>query len=252
MITNENYFSPENQMKYMGSSQFKAFQKCEAAALAEIKGEYERKITPSLLVGQFVDAYFEKTLDIFKAKNPQIFTLKGELKAEYKQAERIIERIEKDELFMEYMSGAKQVILTGEIEGVPVKIKIDSYHEDKIVDMKIMKDLKPIWVEEKGLLTFAEAWGYDIQGAIYKEIEGNDLPFILAVATKEEEPDLELIEIPKHYLDASLEIVKSKIVRYDAIKKGLIEPNRCGKCDYCKRTKKLQRVISLEELEYAE
>ena len=34
-LTNENYFSLENQMMYMGVSQFKAFEKCEAAALAE-------------------------------------------------------------------------------------------------------------------------------------------------------------------------------------------------------------------------
>ena len=35
MLTNENYFSKENQMKYMGVSQFKAFEKCPAAAYAE-------------------------------------------------------------------------------------------------------------------------------------------------------------------------------------------------------------------------
>ena len=49
MLTNENYFSPENQMKYMGVSQFKAFEKCEAAALAELTGEYQREKTVSLL-----------------------------------------------------------------------------------------------------------------------------------------------------------------------------------------------------------
>ena len=42
---------------------------------------------------------------------------------------------------MEYMSGEKQVIMTGEIEGVPVKIKIDSYHPNKmIVDLKVMSE----------------------------------------------------------------------------------------------------------------
>ena len=37
-LTSENYFSPENELFYMGSSQFKNFQKCEAAALAELRG----------------------------------------------------------------------------------------------------------------------------------------------------------------------------------------------------------------------
>ena len=44
VVTAENYYSPEMNMAYMGSTQFKAFEKCEAAALAELKGEYH---TPS-------------------------------------------------------------------------------------------------------------------------------------------------------------------------------------------------------------
>ena len=38
-ITEENYFSPEINMAYMSTSQFKAFMDCEARALAEAKGE---------------------------------------------------------------------------------------------------------------------------------------------------------------------------------------------------------------------
>lgn len=253
MIIHENYFSPENQMKYMGASQFKAFDNCEAAALAELKGEYEREVTNSLLIGSYVDAHFEKSLDLFKVKHPEIFTRNGDLKADFKRAEYIIERIERDPMFMEFMSGQKQVIKTGDICGVPFKIKIDSYHPGKmIVDLKVMKDMEPLWKEGKGKVNFAEAWGYDIQGAIYQAIEGNHLPFYLAVATKEVEPDIEIIEIPQHYMDAALEYVKQKVMRFQAIKEGDIEPVRCEKCNYCKRTKVLDSVRSLEEFDYAE
>ena len=77
MLTNENYFSKENQMKYMGVSQFKAFEKCPAAAYAEVMGQYEREKTTALLVGSYVDAHFEGTLDIFKAQNPSLFKRDG-------------------------------------------------------------------------------------------------------------------------------------------------------------------------------
>lgn len=249
MLTNENYFSPENQLEYMGASQFKSFMDCEERTVAEIKGEYEREKTTSLLVGSYVDAHFEKTLDLFKAKNPDIYTQKGTLKAEYKNAEYIIERLERDEMFMEYMSGKKQVIKTGEIEGVPFKIKIDSYHEGQnmgdlqaIVDLKIMKDFAKIWKD--GLrLSFVEAWGYDIQGAIYQAIEGNNLPFFIAGATKEKEPDLAIISIPQERLDYCLDLVKQHVKHFDSIKKGLIEPTRCEKCDWCKRTKKITQIL---------
>lgn len=254
MLTNENYFSLENQQKYMGVSQFKAFEKCQASALAEVKGNFEREKTTALLVGSYVDAHFEGSLDVFKAHHPQLFKRDGSLKSEYIKAEQIINRVEQDELFMQFMSGNKQVIMTGEIEGVPVKIKIDSYLSDKIVDLKVMRDFEPIYKPEQGRLNWVEAWEYDLQGAIYQEIvrqnTGKVLPFFLAATTKEKEPDLDIIEIPQSYLDIELDKVKKNIQRYDAIKKGLIQPERCEHCDYCKATKILTQTRKLEELEY--
>lgn len=248
MITAENYFSKENNMKYMSASQFKAFMNCEASALAEIKGEYARQTTTALLVGSYVDAHFEGTLDIFKAKNSEIFTKQGTLKSEYKQAEYIINRIERDSEFVKMMSGAKQVIKTGKIEGVPFKIKMDSYHKGiRIVDLKIMRDFSPIWKDGEKL-NFVEAWGYDFQGAIYQAIEGNDLPFVIAGATKENEPDIELISVPQGRLYECLEIVKENVNRFAMIKKGKIIPARCGRCDYCKSTKILTNVIDYREV----
>jgi hypothetical protein len=244
ILTAENYHSPEMNMKYTGSSQFKAFMECEAMALAEVKGEYVRQKTVSLLVGSYVDAHYEKSLDLFKAQNPEIFTQKGELRSEYKHAEYIIERLERDEMFQQYMSGKKQVIMTGMIMGIPFKIKMDSYHEgDKIVDMKIMKDFDGIWKD--GLkLSFVEAWGYDIQAAIYQFVEGNNLPFFIAGVTKEKpEPDLAIISIPQDRLDYCFEIVTENVQRFADIKKGLIGPIRCERCDYCKATKVLTKVI---------
>ncbi len=249
MITSENYFSPENERKYMGASQFKAFMQCEAAALAQINGEYEKKTSTALLVGSYVDAHFEGTLDMFKAKHPEIFKRDGTLKAEYAKADEIIARVERDEMFMRYMDGEKQVIKTGEIAGVPFKIKIDSYHPERaVVDLKVMKDFEPMYKPGAGRLTFIEYWEYDIQGAIYQAVEGNGLPFFIAGATKEEEPDIGIFEIPQGYLDEALDIVKEYAPQFDAIKRGEIEPVRCEKCDYCKRTKVLKNIISLEDL----
>lgn len=251
-ITQTDYFSRENSLKYMGASQFKSFEKCESAAMAEIRGEYVPEKTTALLVGSYVDAHFEGTLDIFKAKNPEIFKRDGNLKADYSQADYIINRIERDSFFMKAMDGEKQKIMVGEIEGVPVKIRIDSYREHKtIVDLKVIKDFSPIYVNGRGRLSFYEAWGYDIQGAVYQEIvrqnTGERLPFVLAAATKEEETDLQVISLDQAELDAAMEIVKANIGRYAAIKAGTEEPKRCEHCDFCKFTKKLDKVMTSEE-----
>ena len=177
-----NAYNKKANKEFMSVSQFKNFSKCPNAALAEINGKYEREKTTALLVGSYVDSYFEGTLANFIRANPEIFKKDGTLKSDYTQAEAIIQRILQDKLFCEYMSGEKQVIMTGEIAGVPVKIKIDSLHPDKIVDLKVMANFNAVYDGENGSQAWFEAWGYDLQGAVYQEVvrqnTGKKLPFI--------------------------------------------------------------------------
>lgn len=250
ILTAENYFSAEASREFMSVSQYKSFGKCEAAAMAEIRGEYVRPKTTALLVGSYVDAHFEGTLDVFKAQNPEIFTQKGELRADYRQAEEIIERCERDELFMEYMSGTKQEIFTGELFGATWKIKIDSLLPDKIVDLKCMRSLERIMG-----VSFVEHWQYDAQGAIYQAIyslaSDKTLPFFIAVATKGAVTDLEIIHIPQWRLDECLQEAEKQMPRILAVKSGEILPERCGVCDYCKATKVLTGPIEMDDVGFS-
>lgn len=251
-VNRYNYFSDNNNRKYCGSSQFKAFMKCPARAMAILEGRLEEEESTALLVGSYVDAWFEgeNSFETFKLFNPNIFKRDGTLKAEYVKADEIIARVSKDELFMKYMSGKKQVIKTGTIEGVPFKIKIDSYHKGKaIVDLKVIKDFKPIWDEDLGCkVDFIHYWGYHYQAAIYQAIEGHKLPFYICAVTKENEPDLAVIEIPQAWIDEAMAVIKNHISVIQAYKLGAMEADRCESCDYCKATKKLTRVISADEL----
>ena len=249
-LTAKHYFSQNSNLKYCGSSQFKQFLKCPAKAMAILNREILEEDSTALLIGSYVDAWFENTLDNFKSEHPEIFKKDGTLKADYEKANSIIERVSKDELFMKYMGGRKQYIKTGFIEGVPFKIKIDSYHKDKaIVDLKVIKDFKPIWNEERAVKQdFIRYWGYDYQAAIYQAIEGNNLPFYICAVTKEAEPDLAVIQIPQDWIDSAMAEIKNHIGIIQAIKQGEIEAERCESCDYCRSTKKLTRVISAEEL----
>lgn len=270
-VTPENYYDPDINMAYMGSSQFKAFQRCEAAALAELRGEYVPKTTTALLVGGYIDAYFSGELPLFQAKHPEIFKRDGQLKAEYLHAQDVISRMEEDELYSLLMSGAKQVIRTGAIAGVPFKIKIDSLLDGPaceeivsrfpraaaalglcdgaIVDQKAMKDMTSVWSAEDGCrIPFVEAWGYDLQGAIYQAIEGHMLPFVLAVGTKEDSPDLAALYVSDADLAAKLAEVEDMAPRYQAIKEGQIQPTRCEHCDYCKATKRLTAILDYRDL----
>jgi len=164
------------------------------------------------------------------------------LRSEYKKANEIIERIERDELFMQMLTGKPQEIMTGEINGVPFKIKVDSLLPDMTVDLKIMRDCSDCWKDGE-FLPFWKAWGYDIQAAIYREIraqnDGEIKPVRLAVATKETETDLQIFEFSDETLDEAYRTVYNLATRFQAIKNGEIEAVRCGICNYCKSTKKL-------------
>ena len=71
-----------------------------------------------------------------------MFKKDGNLKAEYVKANEMINRCERDALFMQYMSGKKQVIMTADMFGAKWKIKIDSYHPGKcIVDLKTCQSI---------------------------------------------------------------------------------------------------------------
>lgn len=252
MFDNKNYFSSENALKFMSASQFKSFQNCESMALAELKGEFKRDFTSALAIGSYVDSYIEGTLNQFKEEHPEIFTQKGTLRADYVQADEICKRISSDEMFMKYLGGEHQKVFTGSINGVEFKGKLDAYHEGKaIVDLKVIKDFEPLWKNGRKM-SFVEAWGYDIQGAIYQELvyqnTGKKLPFFICAVTKERTPNLEIISIPQERLDECIELVKINAPQYNDIKLGKVEPTKCCKCDYCKSIKKIENIIDYRDL----
>ena len=260
ILTEENYYSPEANKEYLSVSQYKDFcgtigrLACEEQAMAKLEGKWEQERTVSLMVGSYVDSYFEGTLHDFKEKNPEIFTKSGKLKSEYQKAEEIIDRIKRDTLFMWFMSGEKQRIFTSEMFGGKWKVKLDSYLPGKmIVDLKIMKSLREAhYTKDYGMMDFISYWGYDIQGAVYQKIveinTGKKLPVKIAAASKEEYPDIEVIQIEQSLMDAALAEVEQNVPKILALKAGEIEPLRCELCDYCRHTRVLTHSIWSEEL----
>ena len=123
-LSNKNYYSNEANKDYISVSQYKDFvgtyeyKGCENRAMAIIRGEFKKEPSTAMLVGSYVDSYFEGTLDEFKEEHPEILKKDGTLKAEYIKADAMIERCKRDTKFMQYMSGEKQVIMTAEIFGV--------------------------------------------------------------------------------------------------------------------------------------
>lgn len=245
-LTNGNYFSPDANKSFWSVSQFKEFDKCEALGLASAQGRFHRETTDALLIGSYVDAYFSGELDEFVGKHEnEMFKKNGELYAKFENANKMINAVECQPLMMEYLEGEKQVVRTGKLFGVDWKIKMDVCNGERIVDFKTVKDFEPLYKEGFGKLNWIEYWGYDIQGAVYQKIEqissGRDkpLPFYIVAVTKEKVPNVAVIQISQSVLDTALSVVEAKIDKFDLMKTGEIEPEGCGKCEYCKSVKVL-------------
>ena len=252
-LTNENYYSKEANQRYFSVSQVKDFLKCEAYAMAKINGEWVEEPTTPMLIGSYVDSYFEGTLEEFKSKTPELFKKDGSLKSDYVNAESIIRRVENEELFMNCMSGEKQVIMTGEFLGVQWKIKMDSYiPHQAIVDLKVVQKLRDISYKNGFRQSFIEKWGYDLQLGIYQEIvrqnTGEVLDCIIAAVDKQDYPDIDCILIPNEQLEFQRNQLLFKMQRIIDVKNYNEAPRRCGVCDYCRATKKLEKLILPDDL----
>lgn len=264
-LNNDNYFSVESNKAFCSVSQLKNFlgtpfmPGCEKRALAEINGEYAREKSDALLIGSYVDAALtgsKEELEKFIADNPNMISSRGatagQLKSQYLHANTIIDRVKRDKFFMKTLEGEHQVIMTGEIFGVPFKIKVDNLTDKAIVDLKTCESLTKIYYTEGRRMNFIEYHNYILQGAIYQEIVrqniGKVLPFFLSCVSKEKVPDLGVFQIDNETLAECLASLEDDIKYVQMLKSGELEPRECGCCDYCKEHKIITKPINWLDL----
>ena len=154
----------------------------------------------------------------------------------------------------------KEMIVYGEIEGVPVKGKLDSVNLSRgyFVDLKTMKSIygeewnvdlkKRVPASVNNILGF----GYHGQLGLYRELlkqmTGKDFRPLIVAVSKENIPDKEIIKIDEEWLEEGLQNIKDNISEVWSVIQGEQEPKKCGHCDYCRSQKKLGALISLNDL----
>lgn len=268
-LTQGNYYEDKD---YMSVSRFKQYLECEAKALALDTGKWvdDRDQKP-LLFGNYVHSYFESTeahqkfleehkSDLFSSRKPY------GLLADYKQADKVIATLETDELFNNLYHGRKddrvekEMIVTGTIAGVPFKGKIDSINHTRgyMVDLKTMKTIYgEEWCQElkrkvPGAIANIINYHYHVQAAVYQELlkqmTGRSYRPLIVAVSKENEPDKEIFSLDEEMLSEGLEFVSERVSHVWDVVIGKVGPTKCGKCDYCRSRKKLNRIVPISEL----
>lgn len=268
MLTRDNYYSLEADRAYMSCSQYQGFCECEAKQKAILDGRWVDDPGEAFLVGN----YFHTALE--GAKAHQEFVIEHEDKifksrrtkaeqemgvfpkyAPYEKADQMIACAYNDPLIRSLidMPGEPEVIMTGELFGVPWKVRLDKYVADGrlIIDWKTCASVSELkWSDEYGgKVTFIDMYGYMMRAAVYSEIEkqvsgeSTDPSFIIVAISKEDPPDKEVLLLNhRERYDYELVKIKELLPTFMAIKEGRILPKRCGRCDYCRATKQLYEI----------
>lgn len=263
ILDRKNYFSPEAESLYLGSSSYKAFDVfhggCEAKELAKLKGEWQEESKDAFLLGSYVHSWNSGDLQEFIMDHPEMFKKNGEIYAKYELGDTMINTLKNDKMVQKIREGAEmERIFTGAIGGVAFKIQVDILNIEKgyFADIKTTKNLQEIYynTNKKCRETFIDKYDYYSQFAIYAEIlrqnlgmvEGEYLEPYVIVVDKQTIPDHTIIDMGTGFIKDKLEEMKERLPRIMSVRKGENEAFKCGKCDYCK-SKKQAKIITLDE-----
>jgi hypothetical protein len=227
---------------------------CAEKQAAIIRGEWVVDERAALLVRSYLDKAIltPHKLESFMEKNEDaIITKRGEKRAAFVIADKVILRVKRDDLFMGSLDGCHQEVVTWEMFGIEWRAMFDAVDPERgtLVDLKTVRDFALTWnADMKMKLPFYESWNYWRQLAIYREgykSKYNEYPTITAIAavSKHEHPRLKVIQFDNverfaHELD-KIEVNLPQIVAYrdEALSRtGAVVLPRCEDCDYCAET----------------
>lgn len=197
--------------------------------------------------------------EVYKYGNPE----KG-LKKDYDKgglADMMINTLADDDFFnFIYAGGDKEVIVTGEIDGITWKGKIDSLVLDKgyFCDIKTVDGIHKRHYNPETRINenFIVDRHYTLQMALYQELIKQTFgkecqPFIFAVS-KQTPPDKGAFDFNgdvQFIMKDELENVLANQHHIWSVLMGETKPTACGKCEYCREHKQLdgfEHVLDIE------
>ncbi len=208
----------------------------------------------------------------FRGSTREIFKRDGTLKSEYIKAQSIIAKMEDDGLFSLLMGGRKQYIVVGEIQRHPVSVSwtassvrgVHGYHPI------LSGDARPYWGDPQGRHCRSEVHeGHEARvergGALQTTLcggirirhpgeqstgpwRGHQLPLSWRSEPKKRNRTSGTLYISDADLTSALYQVEDRAPRYQAIKEGRETARRCGRCAYCRATRKLTGIINYRDL----
>ena len=200
-----------------------------------------------------------------------------ELKSDFQNVDRMVKRLEEHQSYdaeLKFaLSGQKEVVLVAQIEGIWCKCKIDVMGDGHITDLKSSKNFHTHYDEQqRQRVNWYERYRYVTQMAFYREIfkiNFGEYPEVYIVGiSKEFYSDIEflkfhkdwpiyetrselqdngangLVEVEVEYTswyrwELEMHQIKEQLTTISMATNNDIGADRCEKCDWCRKTKKL-------------
>ena len=251
LLTPENYHSDEARAAYISSSDIKLAMRCEAMWAAQDKGQYRRpEGTAAFAYGHLFEEALTGNAETYITQHPEL-TLsrgprKGELYAEYSGAIDLAAAVRRSSFLANLIDRCrKQVILTGELCGLPVRVMMDLVDEDEsIYDIKSAKDFRTVWDDDRQeYMDWWAVWKYPVQLWVYREVarqNGLTVPNVGLIAGSKSNMDVQAITFSEETMTAAQADAEYTIRRMADIRNG-DKPDECGQCEWCLSQKKIER-----------
>lgn len=259
VLTQGNYHSPAARKRWLSASDIKQASRCEAEWDAMHKGRIKRcEDKPAFLFGHlFEQAVTSPGADTLHYINthPELLSSrganKGGLKAEFLSAMDCAAAVRRSPYLRGILRRSrKQVILTGMIDGLPMRAMMDLMDKDgSIYDLKTARDFRPMWDDAREeYMDWWAYWRYPMQLWVYRELarqNGLNVPQVGLIATSKADRDVTAVRFGKEIMDAAEADVLYTTGRMKDILAGEDAPIGCGTCPWCISRK---RITEFEEI----
>lgn len=241
-LTPENYFEPWARRNWLSSSDIKAFHRCEAAWVDArerlMRGEFTDEHRPEFTYGHIFERLACGEVFSIPEEYSDTVTRTGKLRSEFANVEDAARKVRGNAFLREIIDSCKkQVVMTGHIDDIPVRIMVDLLAPDgSIYDLKSMRDFAQVRTPEGELVDWWDAWDYPMQLSVYREIarqNGLEVPHVGLIAVSKTDLDVDAVEFGAPLMQAADADVAYTIQRLKLLSARVEEPLHCGHCHYC-------------------
>jgi len=250
-----NYHTLKANQNSMSFSQFKDFViewgGCPARAFEKhVTGKYKDPDKDVFVLGNLGHKIVLEphTLNDWYETHKKILFLYGDKEKGYKKTTETIRtaanEIKGAAIYNQYLTGQKERFFVFYLGGVLWRCKLDVFGDGFLTDLKFVRDFQDIYSPYyKERVTWWKNWHYHLQFSVYSEAivqtQNKKRPIAhLIAATKPSKGSInhDQITFMPDYLQAGLEVIEKMLPQVMEIKRGEVEPKRCGHCEYCCKT----------------